>query len=68
MTVLTTNYVMLFSLTTSIVVIMISSGARSACLAGFNARCPGFIVLHKALEAIELENGKDIPENPISRA
>ena len=67
MTVLTTNYVMLFSLTTSIVVIMISSGARSACLAGFNARL-GFIVLHKALEAIELENGKHIPENPISRA
>ena len=54
---LTTNYVMLFSLTTSIVVIMISSWAFPARLAPFNARCLGFIASHRALEAIESENG-----------
>ena len=59
MTGLTTNYVMLFSLTTSIVVIMISSWAfpRPARPAPFNARCLGFIASHWALEAIESENG-----------
>ena len=56
MTGLTTNYVMLFSLTTSIVVIMISSWAFLP-LAPFNARCLGFIASHRALEAIESENG-----------
>ena len=51
---LTTNYVMLFSLTTSIVIIMISSvaPARLAFMFGL-----GFIASHRALESIELENG-----------
>ena len=34
----------------------------------FVVHCLGFITSNRALEAIELENGYSLPENPISRA